>query len=161
MAFNLKINGVFFDSPTILERVGEAARRNLLEQLSLTRKIQQQSMRYGDKPSAEGSPPTAHRGGGRPGSGPFLRKFTFFAFDPATLSGIVGPAGLGSSDAPEALEYGKTVRRVVRVRDPRTGRRTKERKTVSVNVAARPSARPALAKSNLKLRGIWADSVKA
>jgi hypothetical protein len=160
MAFGLKFDGVFFNAPAVLDRVDEATRKNLLEQAALTRKIQQQSMRYGDKPSAPGNPPTAHRGGTRPGMGPFLRRRIFFGLELSTLTVVIGPDRLGNSDAPEALEYGKTVRRVVRVKDAQ-GRRTKEKKTVSVKIDARPSARPALAKSNLQLKGIWADSVKA
>ena len=162
MAFKLQITGLRFDSAAILDAVDEATRKNLSAGGALTRKIQQQSMRYGDKPSPPGSPPTAHRGGGSPGKGPFLRKFVQFSFDPSTRSVVAGPAKLGRGDAPEALEKGGTVRRRVRQRvgDKRGGRLTGKRVSVDITIRPRPSAKPALDKATPKLVGVWADSVK-
>lgn len=181
MAFKLQITGLRFDSAAIEEAVDSATRANLSAGGALTRKIQQQSMRYGDKPSPPGSPPTAHRGGGSPGKGPFLRKFVQFSYDPSTRSVVIGPAKLGRSNAPEVMEKGGVVKRRVRVRGARAGRTTSTAqaaafrrklaagslrggpvKTVETSflVEPRPSADPALIKAKPKLAGAWADSVK-
>jgi hypothetical protein len=176
VAFKLKLVGLRFDSKAVEDAVDEATRKNLSAGGALTRKIQQQSMRYGDRPSRPGSPPTAHRGG----RGPLLRKFVGFGFDPSTRSVVVGPAQLGSGQAPEVQEHGGTVRARRRVyaggrrgrkatgaqaaglaKAKAAGRLEKERYVeVFVPVAARPSADPALDKAKPKLAGVWADSVK-
>lgn len=162
MAFNLKVTGIRFDSAAIVAAVDEATRKNLAAGGALTRKIQQQSMRYGSKPSAPGTPPTAHRGGGRPGSGPFLRKFIQFSFDPSTRSVVVGPAKLRGGVVPRLMEFGGTVRRRVRERaGNRPGAQFTGRKVeATLKIRPRPSAAPALAKASPKLAGVWADSVK-
>lgn len=162
MAFKLKITGLRFDSAAIEEAVDSATRANLSAGGALTRKIQQQSMRYGSKPSAPGSPPTAHRGGARIGSGPFLRKFVMFSFDPSTRSVVVGPAALGRGTVPALMEYGGTVTRRVWERignkkgAPFTGRKVQ----ATMKIKPRPSAAPALETARPKLSGVWADSVK-
>lgn len=162
MAFKLNIGGIRFDSAAILKAVDKAERGRLAAGGALIRTIQQQSMRYGNRPSAPGQPPTAHRGGNRFGSGPFLRKFVAFAFDTSTRSVVTGPAKLGRGLVPRLMEEGGTVRRRVwervgnRPGAPMTGKKI----DVSVTVKARPSAGPALRKASPKLAGVWADSVK-
>lgn len=101
------------------------------------RKVEGGLIRY-PAPSKPGEPPNRH-------SNPLLHRFTFYAFDPASRSVVVGPSRLGRSTAPEVLEYGGSAVSETPVFDPKkkTWRRARRR----VYVPARPFMRPALARA--------------
>ena len=72
------------------------------------RAIAQASMRWAPGPAPVGQPPHAHSG--------MLRRFIYYAVEPATRSLVIGPALLGLArnpktgqtySVPEALEYGR------------------------------------------------------
>lgn len=89
-------------------------------------------------PSKPGEPPRVITG--------LLKKFTYFVFDPATQSVLVGPVKLNqkSDGVPEALEYG--------------GRSTNA-KGEQIQIDARPWMTPANAIAMKQLPGMWANSV--
>lgn len=89
-------------------------------------------------PSKPGEPPRVITG--------LLKKFTYFVFDPATQSVLVGPVKLHqkSDGVPEALEFG--------------GRST-DTKGRPITIKARPWMTPANAIAMKQLPGMWANSV--
>jgi hypothetical protein len=50
-------------------------------------------MRYRKKPSAKGTPPSAHKDNPR---GPLLRELLWFAYEPERMSVVIGPVGFGA-----------------------------------------------------------------
>ena len=95
----------------------------------------------------------------KPGSPPFsqtglLKKFILFSYDRSSQSVVVGPTLLNRpSGAPEALEYGGTVKAPAWWQ--RDGRPVR-----TVTIAARPYMRPALKAESPKFPQFWKDSVK-
>lgn len=167
----------FFSSDAVKAAVDEVERKNQAQAAGFIRTSAQRSQKYGTKPANAGDPPTAHRDG----RGPLMRKRLFFAFELRTRSTIIGPERLGSGDALEAMEQGKSVRRTIFVSDRRAARPmtdkqragferimqwkhlNRKRRNVVVKtfrVEARPFMRPALARNLDKVSGVWADSVK-
>lgn len=153
----------FFDRAAVVNAVDKATLRIFKEFGRLVRKTAQKSLKYGDKPSPPGSPPTAHRsntvtrkskstGKTRRRSVSFLREYLFFAYDQTAKSVVIGPARLNntvSADAPAALEYGGTSAVTER------GGKTKR-----VRIRERPFMRPAAAAELPKLPPMWRDSVR-
>ena len=166
----------FFSSDAVKAAVDEVERKNQAQAAGSIRTSAQRLQKYGTKPANAGDPPTAHRDG----RGPLMRKRLFFAFELRTRSTIIGPERLGSGDALEAMEQGKSVRRTVVVKSTawpmspkqreaferlKAERRLPRRKsprtvTKTFRVDARPFMRPALARNLDKVSGVWADSVK-
>ncbi len=141
-----RMKALFFDAPAVVRSVDAATRRVLSRFGAFVRSSARQSMRRRKAASPPGSPPSVHKGQ--------IKKFLWFAYDPARRSVVIGPEALpgGKAIAPEVLEYGGTER-------IKTGT-TKRRKTVTARYAARPFMGPALAKERPKLPGLWANSVK-
>jgi|TARA_R110000868_G_scaffold410438_1_gene698460 hypothetical protein len=170
----------FFDKAAVIDATDVATRKALSKAGSMIRQTARRSMRSRKKPSAPGSPPSAHRKSDTHPRGPLLKDKLFFAYEPNRRSVVTGPEKLGRSNAPEVMEKGGTVK--VKVRPAPTGKprsaasvaafrrklaagtlKTKPKATEStrdVKIAERPFMVPALNKEKPKLAGLWADSVK-
>jgi hypothetical protein len=156
------LKGGFFDRKVVLDALDKATFRIFSEFGRKVRKTAQKSLKYGEKASPPGSPPTAHKsrtitktskstGRVRKRSVSFLREYLYYAFDRATRSVVIGPARLNSTIDPgalQALEYGGTA--TVKSR----GKRSRKA------VAARPFMRPAAAAELPNLPPMWRDSVR-
>ena len=95
-------------------------------------------------PSLPGQPPK---------DGGVLKKFIRFAYDKSTRSVVIGAELLpGRTDAPEALEKGKSTSRLVRIKG-RFVRRV-------VSYQARPFMLPALEKRLPELPALWKNVIK-
>lgn len=155
--------GNFFDRQRVLDAVGKAERQRLSKAGAFVRQRAKTSIRYRERPSAAGSPPSAHRSVGsvRKRSGRTvarrqmvspLREFMYFAYDRATRSVVVGPAilnGTVSRQALHALEHGGPSVVV-------SGRGQRRQ----VTVRARPFMAPALAAEAAKLPELFRNSVR-
>lgn len=113
-------NLVFFDREKVFRAMDKAKLRALSKFGAFVRTRARTSMRKRKKPSAPGTPPSAHVG--------TLKKLLYFAYDPATKSVVVGPVPFGAAarqnvGAPEVNEYGGTVRRLSTVLVNRAGGR--------------------------------------
>ena len=126
----------FFDRPRVIAAVGSAAAGAMGRAGSFVRQTAKRSLRYRDKASKPGQPPSVHRDD-RPG-GTFrptkkkdgtvthravspLKEFIFFAFDQARFDVIVGPAATNQlffdkknrpirGTVPSVLEQGGEIR---------------------------------------------------
>lgn len=131
----------FFNSPAVMARVDAARRKALSRGGAFVRTRAKSLIRYRKKPSAAGSPPSAHRADGftrwrvdrntgaavrRPVSP--LKELVWFAYDPVRDTVVVGPAVFRAASnrtrpaagtVPGLVEGGGTAVR----RDP-PGRRT-------------------------------------
>ena len=106
-----------------------------------------QSIRSAKKSSQPGKAPRNISG--------TLKKNIIFAWDKQTRTVVIGPRLLpGRTDAPEALERGKTTRRRV---FSRTGDKRVRR---TVRIEARPFMRPALEKRLPELPKLWANAIR-
>lgn len=179
----------FFDRQAVKDAVGSIAAYNLSRGGSFIRQTARRSMRTRRKPSAPGTPPSAHskahqEKAGLAKRGPLLKDKLFFQYDHASQSVVVGPEALPGSKnpVPEMHEYGGQYvvrKRVIKPkvkRKPATPKQLaalellrrngmlKKQSSTYVNVTARYPARPfmgpALEKETPKLVGVWADSVK-
>src|SRR6478609_7910736 len=101
MAKRFAVTSFFFDKAIVKNAMDSASYKALLKAGSYIRTRARSSMRRRKRASAPGAPPSVHKG--------FLKNFTFFSWDPATRSVVVGPEKLDSvvaKDAPNALEFG-------------------------------------------------------
>ena len=137
---------MFFDTDRVKRAVDTATRKNLSKAGAFVRTAARSSIRKRKKVSAPGKPPSSHTG--------LLKKFIFFAYEPARQSVFVGPVQLSRKvgAAPEALEHGGPSIIV-------SGRRNKRKKR-RIMIPARPYMAPALAKEAPKFKGLWANSVR-
>jgi hypothetical protein len=166
----------FFDNARVMRAIDGATSRVLSRFGAFVRTRAQTSMRKRKKPAPPGRPPAAHTG--------LLRRFLFFAYDPARRSVVVGPiklTGIKVPDTPATLEYGggRTVMRPVpgaRSGRPATGRqresflrlvkagriasRPRQLVSVQVRVEPRPYMGPALQAELPGLPALWRDSVR-
>lgn len=170
-----KVKEFFFDGDLVKSSVDRATARVLGKFGAFVRRTAKGMIRGGKKPSKPGSPPKSHTG--------LLKKFLYFAWDPASKSVVVGPARLdgdGLGTAPETLERGGTA--MVRALPPRSGRRATRKQSKAfkrllkegriarptrartrrrrVSIAARPYMAPAFAENKPKLDSLWENSVK-
>ncbi len=119
MAFNVAgVSKTFFNTVAVTSKVPPAIRKALSKFGAFTRRTAKSSLKYGDKPSRPGKPPTVHRSKaftrktkskGRVKQQPAspLRELIFFGYDEAKRSVVIGPALGGSHDgAPAAMEHG-------------------------------------------------------
>lgn len=163
---------MFFNADLIKNAVNKSSRQVLSKYGGLVRKIARRSLRkprrmsFGEMTEderksfrtrqriakQEGKPaPKRPFMPSRPGEPPrvitgLLKKFTYYVFDPASESVLVGPVKLNqkSSDVPEVLEYG--------------GRSTNARGQ-RIRVDARPWMTPANQAALQQLPGMWTNSV--
>lgn len=152
----------FFDRARVQDSLDRALRDALSRIGAFVRQRARTSLRYRDRPSTPGSPPSAHRTmirkktNKKTGKVKFqpvspLREFIFFAYDPARKSVVIGPALLnakGGSRALSALEYG----------GPSTIWSDGKRKQVYIK--ARPFMRPALEAEQKAMPHLWRNSVR-
>lgn len=175
----LKAKDFFFDRAAVMKAVGKARLKTLSKVGAFVQRRGQTSMRYrkSGKASPPGQPPFAHRE-----SGAKLRKLLIFAYDTATESVVIGPAGLGrQSKVPEVEEFGGTVQNKKKITVARRkaytkkqaeaykrlvheGKITPKRRevvTYPAHYPARPTMGPALKAESPNLPKLWANSVKA
>jgi hypothetical protein len=105
----------FFDSHLVEARVSLAVRQAMSKFGAFTRQSAKQSLKYGDRHSPAGSPPTVHRttafdrytksGKLRPTSP--LKELIYFSYDDESKSVVVGPLAFSSrpSTVPQVLEH--------------------------------------------------------
>lgn len=136
----------FFDRAAVADKIPPAIKKALSRFGFFVRQTAKKSLKYGDKPSKPGQPPTVHRSAkflrkkkvkGKvklQGSSP-LRELIFFGYEATDKSVVIGPAIGGSkSGAPHIQEYGGNG--IIESR----GRR------VSVRFPSRPYMQPAFDK---------------
>ena len=142
-----EIKGLFFDSAKVQAATSRAERRVLSRFGAFVRRSARSSIRKRKRSSAVGQPPSSHTG--------LLKRFIFFAYEPAQRSVIIGPVRLNQKigDAPAALEHGGQSQVVAR------GSRGK-RQVRAVTIRPRPFMGPALEREQPKLPAMWANSVK-
>jgi hypothetical protein len=163
----------FFDRTEVIKATGAAKRKILARIGSFVRRRALSLLRYRKSSSEPGQPPSVHRSsyGGSIGSragqsySP-LKRFLFFAYDPATDSVVVGPATTNqvffdsalkpvTGTVPHVLEHGGTVTVLEWLSpydhkwyraDLRSKRRLGERplRHRTYSVAARPFMKPAV-----------------
>lgn len=115
----------FFDRKAVRDAVDRARQGALAKGAARVRSVARRSMRYRKwRPDAKGSPagqPPFARTGRGARKDALIRKGTYFFYDHATKSAVVGPVRLagGGTGAPATMEFGGTVKG----RDARTVRR--------------------------------------
>lgn len=169
---SIKVTKLFFDSPAVLRAVDRARRQVLSKQGAFLRTRARSLIRPRKTASAPGKPPHSHTG--------ILRRFLYFAFDPAPRSVVVGPARTNqvffgsdgkpvTGTVPNVLEYGGqiAIREVFKWgRWRRADLRSKRRlaglptRLHKVTIAERPYMRTALALERKALPALWRDSVR-
>lgn len=131
---------LFFDKAAVMQAVDKATRKALAKAGAFIRRDARRSIRTREGPAPPGQPPHSHKG--------HLKRFLFFAWDPASRSVVVGPAALGRANAPPLLEFGG-----------RTTIRTKKGR-VQAHYEPRPFMNPALEKNRPLLPTLWKDSIR-
>lgn len=144
MKFGYKISDVkkmFFDREAVFKYLIARQRKVFNKFGGFVRTIAKRSMRYGDRISSPGNPPTARKGKA------FLRKFLYYAYDIKTKSVVIGPARLNSviGFTPPALEYGGE--NIIQSRG----------KIRKANIRKRPYMKPAFDAGLTKLDSFWKD----
>jgi hypothetical protein len=131
----------FFDRAAVRSAVDAATRRVFSKFGAFVRQRARTSIRRRKGSSRPGSPPHSHVG--------LLKRFIFFAFDPARKSVVVGPTLIRSeSEAPRLLEHGGEFV------DEDDGEPRLRR------YAARPFMGPAFEMELASLPDLWRDSVR-
>jgi len=176
----------FFDRESVIKAIGKANLKILKDFGRAVRKTAQKSLKYTDKTSTPGSPPSAHKtrqvrktsrstGKSRLRRVSLLREYILFSYDETSKTVVIGPSRLsGTSDptAPERIEYGGTFRgdgRTIFVanevsRDSKgkfvSGGQRAIKLTGTLTYKPRPFMRPALEAEKPSLEGMWKDSVR-
>jgi hypothetical protein len=155
----MNVKELFFDRAKVLAAVDDATRRQLIKAGSFVRRSARQSMRKRKKASEPGQPPRVDSGE--------LKKFLFFAYEPAKKTVVVGPVQLGKSIAPSVLEFGGSYQNSQGKLIPETPLRlTKNGKVAlrrikgQVKIEPRPFMGPALDKNRDKIPQFFAGSIK-
>lgn len=143
---NLRVKHLFFDTPAVQRAVGKAKRAALSRAGAFIRTTARRSLRRRKGAAPPGSPPHSHVG--------LLKRFLFFAYEPASDTVVIGPARLNKpGEAPHVLEHGgKTL-----VQRRRRGKVVRRR----VTIEARPFMGPALEKERPQLPKRWANRVRS
>ncbi len=141
----MQMKALFFDRPAVQRAVNKAKRAALSKAGAFIRTTARHSLRRRKGAAPPGQPPHSHVG--------LLKRFLFFAYEPASESVVIGPAKLNKpTEAPRVLEHGgKTL-----VERRRRGKVVRRR----VTIEARPFMGPALEKERPKLPKRWAGSVR-
>lgn len=152
----------FFDRQKVLDAMTAATRKVLSRFGAYVRQRAKTSLRYRERASLPGNPPSAHRTAMRRRTNKKtgqrtlqavspLRELILFAYDPDRKSVVIGPALLrAGSKVPSVLEYGG----VGEVRDPIT------RKVRRATFAPRPYMRPAFDEELKLLPPNWRDIIR-
>lgn len=135
----MKVTSLFLDAPRVLREVESTKRRAMGKSLGWIRKVAQRSIRRRKGYAPAGKPPHSHTD--------LLKRFIYYAYDPATGGGIVGPVALRNTDgqAPHTLEHGGWA--LVRKRVHRRGHAFRSRQLIRVHYKPRPFMAPALRKA--------------
>lgn len=160
--------GNFFDREKVLNAADRGTVKALSKWGAFVRQDARTSLRYRDRPSEPGKPPSAHKTMTRAktnrkgetkvqGVSP-LREFLFFAYDPGSKSVVAGPARLSTKlgNAPETLEHGG--RSLIRSTTWENHKRVMT--TRAVTIQPRPFMAPAAARTNDRLGELFKDSVR-
>lgn len=114
----VKIKSLFFDRSVVERAAGKGKIKALSKYGSVVRRTAQTSMRYRQKASAPGTPPSAHKSkrlavlekaGRAKYNGALLREMLFFAYEPKSGTTVVGPLGFKSArgtPVPALHEFG-------------------------------------------------------
>lgn len=157
-SFGLRIKkDWFFDRAIVADAVDKATKKVLSMQGAYVRTAARHRIKAA-APGVHAKPgesPKSHEGS--------LKRFLYFAFNPANQSVLVGPQISGKSMArskpiPAVLEYGGMARVPIAKASP-TGGVDVEWKTV--NLKPRPFMGPALEASKPKLAEFWKNAVTA
>lgn len=152
----------FFDRNKVKDAMTAAAHRVLSRFGAYVRQRAKTSLRYRERSSLPGNPPSAHRtmlrrrtnkktGTRTVQAVSPLRELILFAYDSTRHSVVIGPALLrAGSKVPSVLEYGG----VGEVRDPIT------RRVRKATFAPRPYMRPAFDEELKLLPPNWRDIIK-
>lgn len=184
-----KLKQSFFDRDAILKSMDKATRKALSKFGAFVRQRAKTSLRYRNKVSAAGSPPSAHRsamsgikkGNTRKKQQPTspLREFIFFAYDAQEKAVYIGPAKTNqvffdhnrepvTGTVPRVLEEGGQITVLEWLKggawsraDLRSRRRVAERPTRfrTVTIAARPYMKPAYDAEIGQLASFFANSL--
>lgn len=154
-----RVKSLFFDRKEITSKLDPAVRKALSKFGAFVRTRAKSSLRYGDKSSPPGKPPTVHRsrkftrqkrkgGAVRQPSSP-LRELIFFSYDPAARSVVIGPAlGGRQSGVPALMEHGGTATIAV------------DGKKIVARYQPRPFIRPAFETEMKKVEGNFLNIIK-
>jgi hypothetical protein len=133
--------GNFFDRLTVSARVDRARVRNLSRLGAFIRRRAQTSMRRRKGISKAGEPPSAHVG--------LVRDLTYFVYDTASESVVIGPVKLNKPGAAlDVLEHGGDVLTTIKG------------KAVSQHYEARPFMGPALDAELPQAAPLWANTIR-
>lgn len=164
----------FFDREAVLKSMDAATRKALSKGGAFVRQDAKGSLRYRDRASQPGQPPSVHRGGTIHGrSASLLKELIYFAWDAKNRTVVIGPAATNGSKnqpgfVPQTLEKGGTVQvREVLHRGEwkreslltRAEARGLPSRMVNVNIAARPFMYPALERNRTSVVGSFQSSM--
>lgn len=163
MKVKMGITNLFFDRAAVLNVIGKARAKILLQQGRMVRKRAQASLKYGEEVSTPGSPPRVHKtvmhtrtsrstGKVRRRMVSPLREYLYFAYNPQDDNVVVGPTrynyAIRAGKTPGVLEYGGTTVSYT------YGKR------ITVRIAARPYMAPALAAEAPGFAVMWRGQVR-
>ena len=149
---------LFFDKPAVVRAVDRARRRVLSRAGAIVRRAAKKQLRKkrGGRPAKAGEPPTRRKG--------LLYKLTYFAYEQASQSAIVGPRLLRTKTAPTSehtvpsvLETGGRVR-APRYRSRHGGQRYTRQVTLKYD--PHPYMQPALRAEKDKVADVWKNSIR-
>ncbi len=167
-----QVKKAFFDGKPVRSAVDRAARRNMSRFGAYVRRTARSSIRSRKNPSKPGRPPTNQTG--------TLKRFLYFAYDPARGSVVIGPEATNqvffdgdgkpvTGTVPQVLDQGGTIR-VLEVkqfgdwwRADLRSRRSLDglpKRMRAIKIEARPFMGPAYEKNEPKLPKLWQDSVR-
>jgi len=134
----IRVKELFFDRKAVKDQMDQRSREVLSHWGGFTRTTAKRSMRKLAHPAPPGKPPRVVKG--------TIKRLTFYSFDPATRSVVVGPV-LSSrpTGAPDNLEHGGLVRA--------------HGKHKAYVMTPRPFMQPASDKANERLPDWWAHSL--
>ena len=140
------MKALFFDRAAVTGAVDRATRRALSRFGAFVRQTARRSLRTRTGSAPPGQPPHSHTG--------LVRRFIWFAYEPARSSVVIGPArltGRGRGEAPSLLEHGGRAQRKARGRGGGAYR---------PRYRPRPFMQPAFDREHARLPALWANSVK-
>jgi len=141
----MRVKEFFFDKARVIRAVDKARRAVLSKAGAFIRTTARHSLRRKKGAAPPGQPPHSHTG--------LLKRFLYFAYEPASDSVVIGPAKLNKPGAaPRVLEHGGKAL----IQQRRRGKVVRRR----VSIEARPFMGPALEKERPKLPKLWAGSVR-
>lgn len=175
-------NQFFLDRDAVKKALGKVNTQILSRFGSFVMRTAKQSMRRRKKPSAPGTPPSAHSKDAQHPYGPLLKTLYRYEFDPTTKSVVIGPKGKTNIAGPTLQEYGGNKIIKTRIFTEKSGKRATPAQAEafrrgiangriiltkrpthqkSVHLPARPYSRPALAENLPKFPTLYAGKITA